>query len=72
MTSAKIYSFAILRSATDAFADKVPYCCALLELEDGSRISALLEGYYDGMAVSIGQTVTSVGKDANGNDIFSL
>ena len=72
MTTAKIYTFSILRSSTDAFADKVPYCSAIVEFENGARLAALLDGYSDGIDVSIGQTVTFLGADIAGNDIFVL
>ena len=44
---AKIYSYSILRSAAEAFVDRLPYCSAILELDDGSRVAALLDGYDD-------------------------
>lgn len=62
--NAKIYSYSILRSAADAFVDRLPYCSAILEFEDGKRVPALVDGYVDGMAVEIGMEVqvTETGK----------
>ena len=58
---AKIFTYSILRSSTEAFADRLPYCSAILELEDGSHVAALLDGYVDGMTVEIGMEVKNVG-----------
>ena len=58
--SARIYSYTIIRSATAQFADRVPYCVAVLELPDGSHVSALVEGFTDGMAIQIGQPVRTI------------
>ena len=57
---AKIYTYSILRSSTEAFADRLPYCSAILELDDGSRVAALLDGYTDDMPVEIGMEVKAV------------
>ncbi len=57
---AKIYTYSILRSSTEAFADRIPYCSAILELEDGCHVAALLDGYIDGMTVEIGMEVKVV------------
>ena len=57
---AKIYTYSILRSSTEAFADHIPYCSAILELENGSHVAALLDGYADGMTVEIGMEVKAV------------
>lgn len=57
---AKIFTYSILRSSTEAFADRLPYCSAILELEDGSHVAALLDGYVDGMTVEIGMEVKAI------------
>ena len=57
---AKIFTYSILRSSTEAFADRLPYCSAILELEDGSHKAALVDGYVDGMTVEIGMEVKVV------------
>ena len=57
---AKIFTYSILRSSTEAFADRLPYCSAILEMEDGSHVAALLDGYVDGMTVEIGMEVKTV------------
>ena len=57
---AKIFTYSILRSSTEAFADRLPYCSAILELEDGSHVAALLEGYEDGMNVYVGMPVKEI------------
>ena len=62
---AKIYTYSILRSSTEAFADRLPYCSAILELEDGSHVAALLDGYVDGMTVEIGMEVKNMGTAEN-------
>ena len=72
MKEATIYTFSIVRSSTEAFADKTPYCTAILETADGARFAALLEGYRDGDAVQVGQTVKSLGTDPRGNKRYSL
>lgn len=60
---AKIFTYSILRSSTEAFADRLPYCSAILELEDGSHVAALLDGYIDGMTVEVGMEVKAVETD---------
>lgn len=72
MEQAKIYSYSILRSSIDAFADRLPYCSAILEFEDGRHCAALLAGYVDGMDVKVGQSVKVIGKNEAGEDIYSL
>ena len=56
----KIYSYTIIRSSTKDFADKVPYCAAVIEMEDGTKKEVLLDGYTDGMEVCIGATVKAI------------
>ena len=60
---AKIFTYSILRSSTEAFADRLPYCSAILEMEDGSHVAALLDGYVDGMTVEIGMEVKNIGTE---------
>lgn len=61
MSNPKIFTYTIVRKSTEAFSDRVPYCTAILELGDGSRTSALLNGYHEGMDISIGMCVTPCG-----------
>ena len=61
MSTAKIYTYTIVRSSTKALQNKTPYCTSILELEDGTHISALLDGYVDGMQIEIGMEVKSIG-----------
>lgn len=60
-----IYTYTIVYSSTAAFADKTPYCTAILESSDGTRFPALVEGYREGDPVYIGQTVRKVDTDAH-------
>ena len=68
---AKIFTYSILRSSTEAFADRLPYCSAILELEDGSHVAALVDGYVDGMTVEIGMEVKKV-EATDGTVAYSL
>lgn len=70
--SAKIYTYTVIRSSTEQFADKVPYVVAILEQNDGNRFTAFVDGYKDGMDVKIGQEVKLSGKDDAGKDIYSF
>ena len=72
MKKATIYTYSIVYSSTEAFADKVPYCTAILELEDGARCAAMLAGYQEGMSIQPGQEVSCIGTDDAGNSIYSL
>lgn len=56
----KIYSYTIIRSSTKDFADKVPYCAAIIEMEDGTKKEVFLDGYTDGMEIHIGATVKAI------------
>jgi uncharacterized OB-fold protein len=67
----KIYTYTIVYSAAEAFKDKTPYVVALVE-EDGRRAMSLLEGYREGLPVSIGMEVEFVREDAAGNPIYKL
>lgn len=66
METVKIYTFSIIRVATEDFADKVPYCTGIIEYPNGERKAAFIDGYKDGMNVSIGQEVQFLGKLENG------
>ncbi|TFF91911.1 Zn-ribbon domain-containing OB-fold protein [Candidatus Thorarchaeota archaeon] len=41
----KLVSFTVIHVAPDEFADEAPYFIAIIELEEGSRISARLSGF---------------------------
>lgn len=69
--SAKIYTYTVIRSSTEQFADKVPYVVAILE-KDGNRFTSFVDGYKDGMDVKIGQEVKALEKDDAGRDIYSF
>ncbi|MCL2368295.1 MAG: OB-fold domain-containing protein, partial [Oscillospiraceae bacterium] len=63
---ANIYSYTVIRSTTEAFVPKLPYVVALLEDEGGRRFTAFVEGYEEGMALQIGQTVAFSHEDEAG------
>lgn len=53
----EVHSFSVIRRASDpAFADKVPYVVALIELDEGVRMMANILG-EDAMSVEIGDRV---------------
>jgi uncharacterized OB-fold protein len=66
----KIYSYSIVYSSTEDFADRVPYACAILEDDQGERVSCILEGYREGIEIKIGAPVREVEND--GNTTYSL
>jgi Predicted nucleic-acid-binding protein containing a Zn-ribbon len=70
--TAKIYTYTVIRSSTEKFADKVPYVVAILEKENGERFTAFVDGYKDGMEIKIGSAVKCIGKDDAGRDIYSF
>ena len=72
MEKAKIYTFSVLFSSTEAFNDKVPYLSAILENEKGERFASLVDGYKAGMSVSIGQEVRCTGTNDQGKAIYTL
>lgn len=72
MKSPTIYTYSILYSTTEAFADKLPYVSAILEREDGSRFASLLGGFVQGMEIKIGQAVKYLGEDEQGKASYSL
>jgi len=67
----KIYSFAVMRSASLDFQDKVPYLTAILEDENGNRKSEFVHGYVDGMTININDRVVSE-KGADGVEIYRI
>jgi uncharacterized OB-fold protein len=66
---ATIYTYTVIRSSTIDFKDKTPYVAGIVESEEG-KIAALIEGYQEGMPISIGQTVVFSHLDAKGNKVF--
>ena len=66
METVKIYTYTIIRVATEEFSDKVPYCTGIVEFPSGKREAALIHGYEDGMNVNIGQEVYFLGQLENG------
>ena len=71
MEKTTIYTYSVLFSSTEEFKDKTPYISAILEKENGERFASLVEGYTDGIAISVGQEVKSA-TNAEGNTIYSL
>ncbi len=67
-----IYTYSILYASTEKYAHLLPYVTAIIELSDGRRLPALLQGYVEGKGVGIGQTVQFVGTSESGEPIFSL
>lgn len=72
MDNCKIYTYSILYSTTEAFAERLPYLTAILEATDGTRFASLIEGYQLDSKVLIGQTVRYLGSDANGRKRYAL
>lgn len=72
MTEARIYSHTVIRTPSAEFADLAPYCVAVLELADGRRVCARVEGYRDGMPVAIGDPVRHVPGSEGREDTFSF
>ncbi|MFY9175558.1 MAG: OB-fold domain-containing protein [Peptococcia bacterium] len=69
---ARIYTYSIINSAAEAFADKVPYVVALLENETEGRFAAFIKGYRPGMEITIGQEVRLAERDQSGQEIYSF
>lgn len=57
MQELSIYTYTIVYSATAEFADRTPYCAAILELTDGNRFPAMVNDYREGMDILVGQPV---------------
>lgn len=66
-----IYTYSIVRSASEAFKAKAPYPVALVD-DGGQRHTCLLEGYTDGKPVAIGMEVEYVRDDERGNPVYRL
>lgn len=58
MGTVEIFSYSIVRSASEQFKTKTPYVTAIVSDLSGVRFPALIEGYIDGMVVAIGQKVS--------------
>ncbi|MFT3816541.1 MAG: Zn-ribbon domain-containing OB-fold protein [Rubrivivax sp.] len=59
----RVHSFSIIRRASDpAFASRVPYVVALVELDEGPRMMANILG-DDALSVAIGDTVALTFED---------
>ena len=70
--TANIYSYTVIRSSTEAFTSKLPYVVAVLENETGTRFTAFIEGYQDGMDIEIGRTVKFLNEDMAGRKIYTF
>jgi len=66
-----IYSYTVVRSSAPAFAAKVPYLVAIVDTGE-TRLSAFVEGYTDGMTVSVGDEVTYLRDDEKGRPVYLL
>lgn len=67
----KIYTYSIVRSATEAFQDKVPYVIAVVETSVGRHL-ARIEGYQEKTPVEIGMEVAFSRVDEGGNPVYSF
>ena len=65
MNTAKIYSCTVVHTASAEFQNCTPYVCAVVELEDGSRVAGRIKGYEEDMHISIGQCVYPSVEDPN-------
>lgn len=68
----RIYTYSILYAASAEFAGKVPYIIAVVEDETGKRRTAFVEGYREGISVSIGDELKPEGTDEKGRVRFRL
>lgn len=55
--TATIFTYTVVRVAPPSHQERVPYCVAVLEGDDGQRFTAFVDGYTDGDEVTIGQRV---------------
>jgi uncharacterized OB-fold protein len=72
MSKTTVYTYSIIYTTFPAFTEKAPYISALLQREDGTRFPSLVEGYQEGKEVRIGQEIQYLGKNQQGQDIYSL
>ena len=68
---AKVYTFSIIHSATEAFQDKTPYVVAVVEDTAGKRL-ARVEGYSEKVPVKIGMDVMLSKVDDAGNAVYTF
>ncbi len=68
---AKIYTFTIINSTTEAFKDKTPYTVGILE-DDKHRFASFIEGYEEGLEVKVGMDVEFSRMDEAGNPIYKF
>lgn len=68
----RIYTYSILYAASAEFADQIPYIIAVVEDEAGNRCTAFVEGYQEGISVSIGDELKLEGIDGGGHVRFRL
>ena len=71
-TKAKIYTYTIVRSASEDFVDKVPYAIAVLEDQNGKKFSSRIEGYKENMNVAVGHEVSFLEFDQAGSPIYKF
>lgn len=67
-----LYSFTVIRSSSEAFQNKVPYLCGLIEDSSGTRKVAYLGAYEAGMPIEIGAKVSYNHREENGLDVYRI
>lgn len=72
MKNARIYSYTIVYSSTEALKDKTPYLAAIVEKPDGEKVSAMVEGYTPEAKVAIGSEVAFSRQGDGGASIYKL
>lgn len=67
--NAKIYTYTVIYSSTEAFKDKTPYVAGIVENDEGKR-ATLIEGYKEGMPIKVGMEVQFSHFDDANNPIY--
>jgi len=68
---AKIYTYTVIHSASEAFKDKTPYVVAVVD--DGQeKFLTRVEGYDDKREIHIGMEVELLVTDENGSSIYQF
>lgn len=70
--SSVIYTYSIVYAFPTEFSDMAPYIVALVEDETGLRHSVFVNGYREGVKISIGDKVEPDGTDERGRSMWRL
>ena len=66
----KIFTFSVVYSAAEEFADKTPYAVAIISRQDGSRFMGYIDGPIDISNLEIGMDIIQTEDFLNGVPLY--